>query len=321
MILIISNDKEKSTSDVIEWLLYYNVNFELISERNKIKNIKYTQNRNNLEVIIETNRSQINFKDITSYWYRRGGVTLKRNPLFNESRLKKGIDFFINQENGHVIDFIHYILKQKSISINSLFEINVNKNIMLSKASKIGLKIPETIVTNEKKKVLFFLEKHKRIITKSISNGTILLSSDYTVSNYTNEVTKESLLKIPDKFELSLFQKLLDKKYELRIFYLKGKFYSSAIFSQEDEQTKIDFRKYNFKKPNRVVPYKLPTKISDKLRNFMNNIKMSSGSLDMVVTTNDEYIFLEVNPVGLFEQVSEPCNYYLHEKIAKFLIN
>ena len=92
-----------------------------------------------------------------------------------------------------------------------------------------------------------------------------------------------------------------------------------AIFSQEDEQTKVDFRNYNKSKPNRCVPYKLPDYIMKKLDLFMQRMNLDTGSIDMIYTTNKEYVFLEVNPVGQYDMVSVPCNYNLHQKIAKYL--
>lgn len=100
---------------------------------------------------------------------------------------------------------------------------------------------------------------------------------------------------------------------------MKGKCYTSAIFSQRDEKTKIDFRNYNYQKPNRVSVYKLPQKVENKIVAFMNKIEMDSGSLDIIVTPQKEYYFLEVNPVGQFFQVSHPCNFYLEKEVAKYL--
>ena len=39
----------------------------------------------------------------------------------------------------------------------------------------------------------------------------------------------------------------------------------------------------------------------------------------MALTLDDKYIFFEINPIGQFEQVSFPSNYYLHKKIAEIL--
>ena len=51
----------------------------------------------------------------------------------------------------------------------------------------------------------------------------------------------------------------------------------------------------------------------------MKKIGLNSGSIDMIVTPSNDFVFLEVNPVGMFWQVSYPCNFYIEREIAKFL--
>jgi glutathione synthase/RimK-type ligase-like ATP-grasp enzyme len=76
---------------------------------------------------------------------------------------------------------------------------------------------------------------------------------------------------------------------------------------------------YNFEKPNRTVPYKLSSELMEKLTLLMNDLHMESGSIDIVVTKDKRFVFLEVNPVGQFAQVTGPCNYNLYKVIAEYL--
>lgn len=117
----------------------------------------------------------------------------------------------------------------------------------------------------------------------------------------------------------SLFQKEISKKYELRIFTFFDNIYTMAIFSQMDSESSLDFRNVdvNGTHPNRMVPYQLPNDIELKIRMLMKRLNLESGSIDMVVDDNDDYYFLEVNPVGQFNFVSEICNYYIERDIAK----
>jgi D-alanine-D-alanine ligase-like ATP-grasp enzyme len=92
-----------------------------------------------------------------------------------------------------------------------------------------------------------------------------------------------------------------------------------AIFSQQNEQTSIDFRKYSTERPNRCVPHQLPKEIEHKISTFMKAVRLNTGSIDMVVTPTLEYVFLEVNPIGQYGMTSFPCNYNLDFKIAEFL--
>ena len=51
----------------------------------------------------------------------------------------------------------------------------------------------------------------------------------------------------------------------------------------------------------------------------MKLLKLNTGSIDMIVDHNNNYIFLEVNPVGQFVAYGEFCNYYLDREMAKIL--
>lgn len=92
-----------------------------------------------------------------------------------------------------------------------------------------------------------------------------------------------------------------------------------AIHSQLDAKTNVDFRNYNFEKPNRTIPYDLPKGIKNKIDKLMKELKLNCGSLDMILDLENNYYFIEVNPVGQFGMVSNPCNYYLHKQIAEYL--
>ena len=69
-----------------------------------------------------------------------------------------------------------------------------------------------------------------------------------------------------------------------------------------------------------MIPCILPDEIERKLHNLMEFIEFNTGSIDMIVTPANEYVFLEVNPVGQFAFVSDNCNYQLERKIANQLI-
>ena len=53
----------------------------------------------------------------------------------------------------------------------------------------------------------------------------------------------------------------------------------------------------------------------------MEKVELETGSIDMILTKDGKYVFLEINPVGQFGMVSYPCNYFLEKAIAKTLIS
>ena len=94
-----------------------------------------------------------------------------------------------------------------------------------------------------------------------------------------------------------------------------------AIFSQGNQKTAIDFRNYDEVKRNRSVAFELPEDIKKKILHFMHEVELDTGSIDFILTPKKEYIFLEINPAGNIEMVSEPCNYYIEKRIAEQILD
>ena len=137
----------------------------------------------------------------------------------------------------------------------------------------------------------------------------------------TRVITENNINSLTERFFPSLFQKNIEKKYEIRTFILGEESFSMAIFSQLDIQTQEDFRNYNNNRPNRNVPYTLPEELEKSIFRLMRKLGLQSGSIDLIKSSMDnQYYFLEVNPVGQFGMVSKPCNYFLEKKVAEYLI-
>lgn len=328
MILILTDDDESSTNDVIDWLFYYNIPFRRINE-NSVVFIEQLvlEDKTNfiLNVINPVDMGTvecINLCDLTGFWYRRGEIKPSWEEVnhgdFSKKELKN-LNYYLKREYFSIVKALYMLLGEKK-NIGSIFENETNKTYNLHLAKMVGLDIPETLITGKKEALQQFSKKHKELITKAARHGGFFLNraSKIKVFGFTSEIKKDEIDELDAEFYPSLFQKKLEKAFELRIFYFDGAFFSTAIFSQQDEQTKIDFRQYNYENPNRVVPFSLPILIEQRLDKLMNMLKMKSGSIDMVVTVDNEFIFLEVNPIGQFRQVSLPGNYYLEKRIAHY---
>lgn len=254
-------------------------------------------------------------KDLKT-WNRRGSINTIPNHIDDQQLLD-----FLEKDRDSVAKAYERIHKEEAKYIGDYEEENQSNKIYdLFLAQKVGLNIPDSIITNIKKDVLYFLDKHKQVITKSITIYPRLFYEDKVYSsNKTIIVSQEHIDNLHETFAISLFQEYTEKKIEIRIFYFDNTFFSMAIFSQNDPQTQIDFRNYNYEKPNRNIPFKLPKKIESKLKKFIKLKKISSCSIDLIVTPENEFVFLEVNPQGQFEWISYYCNYHIEKKIANHL--
>ncbi|MDT8412926.1 MAG: grasp-with-spasm system ATP-grasp peptide maturase [Vicingaceae bacterium] len=325
MILILSNEEnEMTTNEVIDWLEFYNQDYCRLNS-NDLETVELSLSiTNSYKNKVDNSEIEILFKNANVIWYRR---------WYKPSK----IPFMSDASNISIINFDKHMSNEMTNTSHSLFtsfntthkkwvdyplNTNLKKTDVIKLAEEIGLNVPPTIITNSKIGVEKFMEFHKELITKPITEVLFLEYKKYSFISLTKVISNENIDLLPDKFLPSLFQKNILKRYEIRTFFLNNTFYSMAIFSQKNKKTQNDFRDYDTSKPNRTVSYKLPIYVENKLIILMKKLNLTNASIDLIYSTEDNnYYFLEVNPRGQFGMVSKPCNYYLEKKVANYLKN
>jgi ATP-GRASP peptide maturase of grasp-with-spasm system len=321
MILVHSSLEDVSTNDVLDWLFFLSGKKVVRKNGNDPIEMITIQIGKNSDINLNWSGDEIILSEISNYWYRRGMTQVMKVPPQEYPSIR--IPNYLNEEFLTISDFINHRLSKDSHHINKFDDNFTNKLTNLEIASSKGINIPETIVTNDASKLREFLTVHEKVITKPLSNSSFGFSREgykIDLGLPTTMVNNYDLDQVLTMALPALFQQYIDKKYELRIFYLKGTFFSMAIFSQQSDSTMIDFRENNDQVPNRCVPYDLPDCIKDKLHQFMISANLVCGSIDMIYTPDGNYVFLEVNPVGQYQWLERACNYPISKLIANHLI-
>ncbi|TWI12856.1 hypothetical protein IP98_01330 [Flavobacterium cauense R2A-7] len=301
-LIIISERNDKSTNNVLEWLDYYDIDFER-------KNVD--SDRSDFCIRISTQETTTSVSDCI-VWNRRGYMSLLPTHLKKSEWIG-----YLKKEQFPVLATLEKSNPKNYIG-SYVHELENNKLNNLQAAAKVGLEIPKTIVTNNKQDLLNFVEVNKKYITKSLVYSPFLEKKDcYYKGNGTIVVDFE---KVSEYFAPSLIQEYIDKEIEIRIFFILDNFYAMAIFSQNDLKTQIDFRNYNDVSPNRCVPFELEATTLAKIKEFVSLIGCNSGSIDLILTPENKFVFLEINPMGQYHWLSESCNYYVDKHIAELLI-
>ncbi|MBL7706716.1 MAG: grasp-with-spasm system ATP-grasp peptide maturase [Taibaiella sp.] len=320
MVLIFSDNDDGSTNEVIEWLNAFGTQWVRINESDLVALEKLIFKNNRITCFeLKINDVVIDLTQCYSYWYRRGYLNWSCRPKDISSIVEHQIAQHLAAELKNLDDFVHQYLEATKIGINAYLKSVNNKTYYQFAAAQAGLDVPDSIITTRKKDVKAFGTSSAKVITKSINEGLVFFNNGYGAYSETAEIKAEDRCGLADTFFPSLVQKYVEKFAELRIFFIHDQVYAMAIFSQQNEQTKLDYRNYDRINPNRNVPFALPSDIKDKLIRFMNAIQLNCGSIDMILTPDNEYVFLEVNPIGQFGMVSGPCNYGLEKLIAHYL--
>jgi ATP-GRASP peptide maturase of grasp-with-spasm system len=325
VILIFSTqDWERTTEDVMDWITSLGGRCFRINGEDLIGTEGYSisLDSESSEARFVIDGREISTAEVAALWYRRGGrfndyTVFAQVP---DHDVAVQLDSHLRSEMQSTAQSLYALLANKPW-LTRPSEARVNKMTALRIASELGLDVPATIITNSRAELEAFRDKHGRIITKAISDGTAFYVGGQRCVTFTEEVSHADIADLPERFLPTQAQELLVKKYELRIVYLAGRLYPAAIFSQADPRTQIDFRHYNNQKPNRNVPYRLDPEVEESVRELMGALGLTTGSLDFVRTVDDRLVFLEVNPVGQFGAFSAFCNYNIEKDVASYLLS
>jgi glutathione synthase/RimK-type ligase-like ATP-grasp enzyme len=92
----------------------------------------------------------------------------------------------------------------------------------------------------------------------------------------------------------NMFQPYIDKAFELRCVVIGETVFCARINSQADDLTRKDWRAG--KRGHEI--FALPEHVAAAILRLMASFRINFASIDMIVTPEGEFVFLELNPNG-----------------------
>jgi glutathione synthase/RimK-type ligase-like ATP-grasp enzyme len=99
-----------------------------------------------------------------------------------------------------------------------------------------------------------------------------------------------------------------------------GQVFACKIDSQilDEDKGKVDWRQ-GYDHGLKHEPFELPEKIRDFCRAYLSKMNLHFGCFDMIVTPENEYVFLECNPNGQWLWIELATGMKISEAIAETL--
>lgn len=308
MILLISADNDTMTDEICTWLSYQNKEFVRLNESQHITKVFLDFKESIFKISI--NNTEYNLNDFKSVFYRNGGIYYDLPKQEIENSLLE----FYNSEYKSITEFICHYLKINGANIfGNLFTKEVNKLEVLFLAKSLGLKIPDTYILSQLKDFAK-IDSVQKYITKAVSEMKPVFVENALYLNYTHEIDINNLQSKKENIIPSLIQEKIHNIYEVRVFFFEKKIWAVATFDFSDS---VDIR--NIKDSDKkYLPCKLPIEIQRKILKMAKILDLKCGTIDLI-KSNDDFYFLEVNPLGQFHQVSYYGNYQIEKYIADLL--
>jgi MvdD-like protein with pre-ATP grasp domain len=229
--------------------------------------------------------------DISAAWYRRA-----RN-LFEGRRLSltsEKLENYVRAQSTATLAALCECLRALWVGHPQKLRVAEVKALQLVKASEAGLKTPETLISNDEDQVRTFvaaLGDTPCAIKPLVALG-VTDAEGYRLPLTTTLPPGHPLGSVAAA--PTIFQPYVEKAFELRCVVIGERIFAAKIHSQASEKTRIDWRAGE---PEHEV-FALPEDIQAAIRRLMDSFGLNFASLDMIVTPEGEFVFLELNPNG-----------------------
>lgn len=320
MILCISHSNDFYTIDIVMERFkelgkeVFRLNSDTFSDQLQFE---YSVNKQGVSVQLKQGDALISIEAIEAVYYRKlWHITLPdelhvdfQNIYFQEYTTMRSLFF----------DALRNLPWMNPMDIDH--RIGENKLEQLSYARKAGLNIPESLFTNDPVKVndFFYTVCKGNMIAKL--HGSLSRSMKGDTPFFPTTRIRESDLDRLDTLAYCpmIFQQNIEKRYELRIIYIDGTFFTGKINALASEAGKTDWRAAKDIMPSWEL-YTLPESVCNALDTMMRDLGLYFGAIDMIRQTNGEYIFLEVNPQGEWGMIQRDLGYPIGQTIAEKLV-
>jgi glutathione synthase/RimK-type ligase-like ATP-grasp enzyme len=243
---------------------------------------------------------------ISHIWYRRPeefkGEGFDDTP---EAKYARGewAEFFEN--------FFAHVPKERWMNHPSANAAASRKLEQLSVAVQLGIKVPDTMVTQEPEKLKVFYAKHQgRLIAKPLSTGFVERGKNEADSLiYTNRLSATDLENLDDLSVCpTLFQHFVEKDYDVRITIVDTALTAVKLVAKESDGTqRCDIRRNNMVDVTHS-PIDLPDHVASGIWKLMKKYHLRFAAIDMVVSVAGDWLFLEINPNGQWAWIDQKAD-------------
>jgi len=184
------------------------------------------------------------------------------------------------------------------------------KGEQLQRAARMGFRIPDSLITNVPDAVRRFRgDIAGDLVFKAMSSPMLaaerVAADQRTVGQLSTTIVDQAMMdNVEAVAEMPChFQQYIPKQYELRVTVIGEQVFAAKIHSQDDERTAIDSR--DMSAPIRYEAATLPAVLRQRCVDFVRSYDLAYGALDLIVTPDDDVVFLENNPVGQFLYIEQ----------------
>jgi glutathione synthase/RimK-type ligase-like ATP-grasp enzyme len=244
--------------------------------------------------------------DLTGVWFRRLFRRV-RDDWIDRFRLDQWETMFLGLDASTDVRWMN---RPSSVLIAT------NKLHQLAAATELGLRIPPTVVTNSPDQVAHLVATGRIVGKAVVSGGGVDPSGAYmlpTVDLSAEELDPESVHLAP-----LIVQERVVAQRDLRITIVNEQVFGASIEVVDRAATEVDWRTVT---DDRLIyeGWTVPDALADQLLRLMCKLDLTFAAADLILTPDDEVVFLELNPGGQWGWLEPRLGFSATDAIVDFL--
>jgi len=285
MILLITNKRDITTDYIVRELRkrklkYYRLNTESLSSYEC--SIGY-------QAMDDWRIGSIEGRNVQSAYFRRPSP-----PEYSKS-IDANENEYLASEWLAFLKSIYARLEGKWFNSPVAIALAEDKPKQLLLAKEAGFSVPNGLITNVTNDLIENVGASGLII-KPVRQG--LIEGGHEKVIFTSRIptvtskNTSAISHVP-----SIFQKEIRKKFDVRVTIVGTHIFSVAIYSQNAEQTRVDWRRGGrIDLCHQIIT--LPATVERSCLELASMLNLRFGALDLICDKDDKYWFLEINPNG-----------------------
>jgi glutathione synthase/RimK-type ligase-like ATP-grasp enzyme len=261
------------------------------------------------ELLFDRNGRAVPLADIRSVWTRGASYAGYHRPALNSSAN------LALAESSHAGNYLWSRIADR-LWMNPMPVLrSTNRLNQAQVALRMGMRVPESLVTTRGRDAVEFAQAHGDCIIKPISQGGKFESGPGQIMCERFDPRAE----IDDTlFAPVLIQQMVPKAHELRVAIVGGRVFSGAIESMRSDKTSVDSRCWV---ETELTYFRMPLSAeeSKSLVELNRELGLVYSSMDLIRTPDGELVFLEANPSGQWTFLEAQTGFPISEAMALLL--
>lgn len=239
--------------------------------------------------------------DVHAVWYRRPQPTKLTDISLTDTELE-----FVADETRHAFDNLRDQLRAATwVNQPDRNSSAARKLPQLAMAARLGLTVPQTLVSNDARDILSFAQVvGGSVIAKPLHRGAV---SDQGTPRffYTHLLKLQQLQDLAHLLWMCplIFQAPIRKAFDVRVVIIRTHCFAFSIDSQSLESTRVDWRRSPYHL--HYSSLRLPESVAAACVAMTTELGLVFAALDLICTPEGEFVFLECNPNGQFAWLEE----------------